>query len=35
MNMNFSANKTLVEVIKDGAFGGTYYRDIYPGVRDK
>ena len=27
--MNFSANKTPVEIIKEGAFGGTYFRDIY------
>ena len=30
--MNFGANKTPVEVIKEGAFGGTYFRDIYSGV---
>ena len=34
MNMNFDANKTLVEVVK-GAFGGTYLRDIYSGVNNK
>ena len=27
--MKFSPNKTPVEVIKEGAFGGTYFRDIY------
>ena len=32
MNMDFSADKTPVEVIKEGAFGGTYFRDIYSGV---
>ena len=32
MNMNFGANKTPVEVIKEGAFGGAYFRDIYSGV---
>ena len=26
--MDFGANKTPVEVIKEGAFGGTYFRDI-------
>ena len=26
--MYFGANKTPVEVIKEGMFGGTYYRDI-------
>ena len=27
--MEFSPNKKLIEVIKEGAFGGTYFRDIY------
>ena len=27
--MDFGANKIPVEVIKEGAFGGTYFRDIY------
>ena len=27
--MHFGANKTSVEVIKEGAFGGTYFRDIH------
>ena len=27
--MNFSPNKTPIEIIKKGAFGGTYFRDIY------
>ena len=35
MNMNFGANKMLVEVIKEGAFGVTYFRDIYSGINDK
>ena len=26
--MDFSANKALVEVIKEGVFGGTYFRDM-------
>ena len=30
--MDFGANKTPVEVIREGAFGGTYFRDIYSGV---
>ena len=30
--MNFGANKTPVEVIKEGAFGGTYFRDIFSKV---
>ena len=29
MNMDFGANKTPVEVIKGGAFEGTYLRDIF------
>ena len=33
--MNFGVNKTPVEVIKEGAFGGTYFRDIYPVVTEK
>ena len=34
-NMDFCANKTLVEVIKESGFGGTYFRDIYSGVNSK
>ena len=33
--MDFGVNKTPVEVIKEGAFGGTYFRDIYSGVNGK
>ena len=33
--MNFSPNKTPNEIIKEGAFGGTYFRDIYPGINKK
>ena len=25
--MNFGTNKTPVEIIKEGAFGGTYFRE--------
>ena len=32
MNMDFGANKTPIEVIKEGEFGGTYLRDIYSGI---
>ena len=35
MNMYFGANKTPVEVIKEGIFGRTYSRDIYSGINDK
>ena len=31
----FGVNKSPVEVISEGAFGGTYFRDIYSGVNDK
>ena len=30
--MEFNPNKTPVEIIKEGAFGGTYFRDIYSSV---
>ena len=33
--MNFSPNKTPIEIIKEGAFGGTYFRDIYSGINGK
>ena len=33
--MNFNPNKTPIEVIKEGAFGGTYFRDIYSDVNEK
>ena len=33
--MDFKPNKTPVEIIKEGAFGGTYFRDIYSSVNDK
>ena len=32
MNMNFDANKTAVEVIKEGALRGTYLKDISSGI---
>ena len=32
MNMNFGANKTAVEVIKEGALRGTYLKDISSGI---
>ena len=34
MNL-FRVNKSPVEVISEGAFGGTYFRDIYSGVNGK
>ena len=33
--VDFGANKTLLEVIKEGAFGVTYFRDIYSCVNGK
>ena len=33
--MDFGANKTPVEIIKEDTFGGTYFRDIYSGVNGK
>ena len=33
--MDFCANKTSVEIIKEGAFGGTHFRDIYSGINGK
>ena len=35
MNTNFGANNIPVKVIKEGAFGGTYFREIYSGVNRK
>ena len=32
LQMDFGANKTPVEVIREGAFGDTYFRDIYCSV---
>ena len=33
--MNFSPNKTPIEVIREGVFGGTYFRDIYSNINKK
>ena len=33
--MDLGTNKTPAEVIKKGALGGTYFRDIYSGVKGK
>ena len=33
--MNFSPNKTPIEIITEGAFGGTYFRDIYSNINLK
>ena len=33
--MDFGANKTPVNVIKEGGFRGTYFRDIYSSANGK
>ena len=33
--MLFKPNKTPIEIIKEGAFGGTYFRDIYSNINGK
>ena len=33
--MDSGTYKTLIEVIREGAFGGTYFRDIYFGINGK
>ena len=33
--MDFRPNKTPIEKIKEGAFGGTYSRDIYSNINKK
>ena len=33
--MSFNRNKTPIEIIKEGAFGGTYFRDIFPSINGK
>ena len=33
--MPFNPNKTPIEIIKEGAFGGTYFRDIYSSINGK
>ena len=35
VNISFSSNKTQIEVIREDAFGGTYFRDIYSGINKK
>ena len=35
LEIGFGANKTSIEVIKEGAFGGTYFRDIDSSVNGK
>ena len=33
--MDFSPNKTPFQIIKEGAFGGTYFREIYSNINKK
>ena len=33
--MDFNPNKTPIQIIKEGAFGGTYFRDIYSNINEK
>ena len=33
--MDFGASKTSTEIIKEGAFGRTYFRDTYSGTNSK
>ena len=33
--MDFSPNETPIEIIKEGPFGGTYFRVIYSGINEK
>ena len=33
--MNFSPNKKPIEIIKEGAFGDTYFRDVYSNINEK
>ena len=33
--MDFNQNKTPIEVIREGAFGGTYFKNIYSGINEK
>ena len=35
VNMDFRPNKTPIELTGEGAFGGTYFRDIYSGIDEK
>ena len=32
--MKYSPNKTPIEIIKEGAFDGTYFRDIYSDISE-
>ena len=34
-NMDFNANKTPIQIIKEAAFGSTYFRDVYSDINKK
>ena len=33
--MSFRPNKTTIEIIKEGAFGCTYFKDFYSNINKK
>ena len=33
--MNFSPDKTPIQIIKEGDFGGTFFRDVYSTINKK
>ena len=33
--MDFTPNKIPIEIIREGAFGTTYFREIYSGINKK
>ena len=33
--MDFSLNKTPIQIIREGAFIGTYFRDVYSNINKK
>ena len=33
--MNFSPNRTAIEIIKEVSFGGTYFKEIYFCINNK
>ena len=35
LSVDFGANKTPFQVIKEGTFGRKYFRDIYSGINGK
>ena len=33
--MDFCPNKKPIQIIREGAFGGTYFRDVYSNINKK